>query len=64
MKAEALNEDAQAVMAELELSGKDYAVAVTAVVGALQEKQYITDLKNSILISVTDANDDTAEALR
>ena len=64
MKSEALNEDAQSVMAELELVGKDYSWAVTAVVGALQEKQYITDLKNSILVSVTDANEETAEALR
>lgn len=64
VKAEALNEDAQVVMAELELVGKDYTWAVTVVVGSLQEKQYITDLKNSILISVTDANEKTAEALR
>ena len=56
VKAEALNEDAQNVMAELELCGKDYTAAVTVVVGALQEKQYITDLKNSILVSVTDTN--------
>lgn len=64
VKAEAVNEDAQTVMAELELSGKDYTSAVTAVVGALQEKQYITDLKNSILVSVIDTNEKTAEALR
>lgn len=64
VKAEALNEDAQNVMAELELCGKDYTAAVTVVVGALQEKQYITDLKNSILVSVTDTNEETAEALR
>lgn len=55
VEAQALNEDAQTVMAELELCGKDYTAAVTEVIGTLQEKQYITELKNSILVSVTDA---------
>lgn len=64
VKAEAINDDAQEVMAGLELTGKDYTSAVTIVVGALQEKNYITDLKNSILISVLDAHEETAEALR
>ena len=64
VEAQALNEDAQTVMAELELCGKDYTAAVTEVIGTLQEKQYITELKNSILVSVTDANEKTAEALR
>lgn len=64
VKAEALNEDAQEVMAGLEIVGQDYTSAVTSVVGALQEKHYITDLKNSILISVLDANEETAETLR
>lgn len=64
VKAEALNDDAQEVMAGLELTGQNYVSAVTSVVGALQEKQYITDLKNSILISVFDQHEETAEALR
>lgn len=64
VKAEALNEDAEGVIAELELGGKEYTAAVTEVVGALKDKQYITDLKNSILVSVIDSNEETAETMR
>lgn len=64
VKADALNEDAQGVIAGLELGGKEYTAAVTEVVGAMKEKQYITDLKNSILVSVIDTNEQTAEAMR
>ena len=47
----------------LELKGKDYKTAVSEIVTSLQEKEYITNLKNSILISVAAPNDDMSKEI-
>ena len=64
VSVEGLNEESQHVLDGLELKGKNYKDAVTEIVSSLQEKEYITDLKNSILISVAASNDDMAEQIR
>ena len=61
---EGLNDASQPVLEGLELKGKDYKSAVTEIVTSLQQKEYITNLKNSVLISVAASNDDTAEQMR
>ncbi len=63
VKAEGLNEESQPVLEGLELTGKDYRTAVKEIVSSLQEKEYITNLKNSILISVAAESDDAARQL-
>ena len=63
VNVEGLNEESQLVLEGLELTGKDYKTAVTEIVTSLQEKEYITNLKNSILISVAASNDDIAQQI-
>ena len=63
VNVEGLNEESQPVLEGLELKGKDYKAAVTEIVTSLQEKEYITNLKNSILISVAASNDDMAQQI-
>lgn len=63
VNVEGLNEESQPVLEGLELKGKDYKTAVTEIVTSLQEKEYITNLKNSILISVAASSDDMARGM-
>ena len=63
VNVEGLNEESQPVLEGLELKGKDYKTAVTEIVTSLQEKEYITNLKNSILISVAASSDDMARGI-
>ncbi len=64
VSVEGLNEESQPVLEGLDLTGKDYKTAVSQIVTSLQEKEYITNLKNSILISVAAADNETAQQLR
>ena len=60
----ALNEDAGVVLGEMDLVGSQLDVAVNAVIGAMVRKGYITELSNSILISVDSKSDTDAKALQ
>ena len=60
----ALNEDAEAALGELELVGSQLDVAVNAVIDAMLRKGYITELSNSILISVDSEKAEDAKALQ
>ena len=51
-----LNEDAKTVVGDMELKGSDVDVAVNALIGSMLRSGYISDMANSILISVN--NDD------
>ncbi len=64
VSAEGLNEEAQPVLDGLELKGQDYKTAVSKIVASLQEKEYITNLKNSVLISVAASDNETAQQIR
>ncbi len=64
VSAEALNDDAAALMEELKLVGMEYKEAVKKTVSVLQEHEFITDLKNSILVSVMNRELSDAEAIR
>ena len=64
LEALALNEDARTVMDGLDLEGSDLNVAVNAVIGAMVRNGYITELSNSVLISVDSEKDADAKALQ
>ena len=58
--ASALNADGEAIIGGMDLRGTDLDVAVNALIGSMLTNGYITDLANSVLVSV--ANDDPAAA--
>ncbi|MBR4073990.1 MAG: cell wall protein, partial [Firmicutes bacterium] len=59
VSAEALNEDAKVVLEDMDLKGADLEVAVNALIGSMLKHGYISELQNSILISVE--NDDVVK---
>lgn len=64
LEALALNEDARNVLDGMDLEGSDLNVAVNAVIGAMVRNGYITELSNSVLISVDSEKDADAKALQ
>lgn len=60
LEAEALNEDGEAVLADMDLEGVDLNIAVNAVIGSMVRCGYLDELDNAILVTV--ANDDTEKA--
>lgn len=58
------NEDGEAISGQLNVVGKDCNTAVTETVTVLQQNGYITELKNSMLITVLDRDADKAENMR
>ena len=60
----ALNEDAAAVIGDMDFKGSDIDVAVNALIGSLLRNGYISDARNSILLSVDNRDADKGEALR
>lgn len=64
LRAEALNEDARAVMADMDLEGVDLNVAVNAVIGSMVTHGYLDDLDNAILVTVSNDSIRKASELR
>ena len=64
VRAQALNPEAQALMADMDLRGVDAQVAVNALVGAMVQGGYLAGSGNTVLISVESADPDVAERLR
>lgn len=60
LTANALNEDAVAILDGMELKGVDLDVAVNAVIGSMVKHGYLDDLDNAILVTV--ANDSVSKA--
>lgn len=58
----ALNEDGKTIVDEMDFIGSDYKVAVNALIGSMLRKGYITELNNSILLSV-DGNEEIESSL-
>ena len=52
LDVDALNEDAEIVLDDMDLEGSDLNVAVNAIIGSMLRNGYISELANSILISV------------
>ena len=64
LKVNALNEEGQAVIGDMDLAGSDLEVAVNALVGSMLRNGYISDLSNSILVSVDNDDADRGSALQ
>lgn len=56
----ALNEDGRLLLGDMDFSGSDLDVAVNAIIGSMLRNGYLSDLANSILISVD--NDDPVKS--
>ncbi len=54
VSVEARNEDAAKVIGDMKLKGSDLDVAVNAIIGSMLREGYISEMANSILISVDD----------
>ncbi len=64
VRAEALNEDAEGILAELDLVGHSLEEAVDSLVQAMVEHGFISEIQNSILVSVEDADAGRGEELK
>jgi len=59
VEAKALNDDAKVILDDMDLKGTDLDVAVNALIGSMMKHGYLSQMQNSILISVE--NSDTAK---
>lgn len=64
VKIEATNDDGAALMEELAVTGMNYTEAVKKAVDVFQQHEYITNLKNSLLLTVANPDENLAEELR
>ena len=64
LKVQALNAEAQEVLADMPLEGTHLNVAVNAIVGSLLQHGYLDSISSAILISVEDTNQQRAEKLQ
>ena len=64
LKATALNEDAEIILSDMDLKNVDLDVAVNALIGSMVKNGYISEVKNSILISVDSQNQEKGEKLQ
>ena len=62
LSAEALNDDAKEILGDMELKGTSLETAVNAIIGSMLQKGYLSDIQNSILVSVE--NDDADRSAR
>ncbi|MBR2673942.1 MAG: PepSY domain-containing protein [Mogibacterium sp.] len=59
MSANPVNDEAEKILADMDLKGSDINVACNAIVGSMLTQGYLTELSNSILVSVS-AQDEAA----
>ena len=59
-----LNDDARIVIGSMELEGSSLEVAVNALIGSMLQNGYLDELRNSILVSVTDGDAARASTLQ
>lgn len=60
LSVNALNDDAKAVLGDMDLRGTDLDVAVNALIGSMLRNGYLSEVQNSILVSVE--NDDAVRS--
>lgn len=58
------NEEAEDLLSNLKLKNKDYETAVTDIVNALEDNGYLSQLKNSLLITVVNEDKSLADTVR
>lgn len=64
LEAVARNEDAQVILSDMNLRNVDLDVAVNALIGSMVKNGYISEIKNSILISVDSRNSEKGRRLQ
>ena len=64
ISAEAKNDDGAKVLADMDLAGTDVKVALNAIVGAMLRQGYLSELANSVLITVDSADEGRGLRLR
>ncbi len=64
LSAEPLNADASKIMFDMDLKGTDLNVATNAIIGSMLRNGYLSDIANSILITVENGDDEKAAALQ
>ncbi len=60
----ALNAEAEAVLKGMDLEGVDINIAVNAIIGSMVKNNYLSDEKNSVLLSIDSENTKLSEALK
>lgn len=60
----ALNEDGKKILADMDFEGSDIDVTVNAIIGSMVRNGYISDLNNSILVSVDSKDAEKGAALQ
>ncbi len=64
LSAEPLNADASKILFDMDLKGTDLNVATNAIIGSMLRNGYLSDIANSILITVENGDDEKAAALQ
>ncbi len=64
VEVDAVNSDAEKITADIDIVGKKYDEAVKITVDAMEDKGYITDFKNSVLVTVLDDDEERAGKIR
>lgn len=64
LSVKALNEDGQIVIGDMDFKGSDLEVAVNALIGSMLRNGYLSELSNSVLISVDNDNPEKSAALK
>lgn len=64
VSVEALNDDAEKVLGNMELKDTSLEVAVNAIIGSMLQKGYLGDLQNTILVSVENEDEAQGEVLQ
>ena len=63
-EARALNEDGKKILSDMNLKNSDLNVGVNAIIGSMLKEGYISDIKNSVLVSVNSKNKAEANKLQ
>ncbi len=64
LSAEPLNADASKILFDMDLTGTDLNVATNAIIGSMLRNGYLSDIANSILITVENGDEAKAAALQ
>lgn len=64
INAIANNEDGKKILADMNFKGSDVKVAVNAIVGSMVRNGYLSELTNSILVSIQNKDEATAQKLQ
>jgi len=64
VKVKAVNDDAEAILADMDLKGTDLEVAVNAIIGAMVKEGYFTTENREILVTIRHEDAAKAQAIR